>query len=314
MSSVNDSSALPGDTGQPPEKQPPLGTVFMGPNGLRAGWRISIYVVILIVLGFAVREIILHIPFVHQATVGANGVLAPIGLIVSEGIVAFAVLFAAWIMSLIEKREFGVYGTPLAETLGKRFWQGIVWGLAMVSFLVGLIASTGAYSFGPLALSQTGILRNGGLWLVGFFLVGVFEEFAFRGYLQYTLGTGIGFWPSAIILSIAFGGIHLGNPGEGIVGALSVVAIALFFCLTLRRTGNLWFAIGLHCSFDWGETFLYSVPNSGTTTAGALSHASLHGARWITGGTIGPEGSVFCFLAIALAFLLFDKLYPAKRT
>jgi membrane protease YdiL (CAAX protease family) len=112
---------------------------------------------------------------------------------------------------------------------------------------------------------------------------------------------------------MAFGAIHLGNPGEGIVGGLSVVTIALFFCLTLRRTGNLWFAIGLHCSFDWGETFLYSVPNSGTTTAGALSHASLHGARWITGGTIGPEGSVFCFLMIALAFLAFDKLYPAKH-
>jgi hypothetical protein len=176
-----------------------------------------------------------------------------------------------------------------------------------------LIAAVGAYSFGPLALAGSAIFRNAVLWLIGFFLVGVFEEFAFRGYMQYTLGSGIGFWPAAAILSALFAAVHLNNPGEGIVGALSVVVIAIFFCLTLRRTGNLWFAIGLHCSFDWGETFVYSVPNSGTTTAGALSHSSLHGARWITGGAVGPEGSIFCFLCVALLFLLFHLKYPPKR-
>jgi CAAX protease family protein len=313
MSSVSDSNVPQGDPGRQPEK-PFLGVVFIGPNGLRAGWRLSIYIVLLVIFREVLVLALQHIHALQRYFAGApSGELAPVGLIVSECVVTFIVLAAAWIMSLIEKRPFGEYGMPLSEAFGKRFWEGMLWGIVTISLVIGLIAAVGAYSFGPLALAGSAIFRNAVLWLIGFFLVGVFEEFAFRGYMQYTLGSGIGFWPAAAILSALFAAAHLNNPGEGIVGALSVVVIAIFFCLTLRRTGNLWFAIGLHCSFDWGETFLYSVPNSGTTTAGALSHSSLHGARWITGGAVGPEGSIFCFLCVALLFLLFHLKYPPKR-
>src|SRR5208283_2798560 len=90
-----------------------------------------------------------------------------------------------------------------------------------------------------------------------------YEEFLFRGYVQFTLGLGIGFWPAAVLLSAGFGYVHLSNGGENWIGAASVATIGLLFAFTLRRSGNLWYAVGLHASFDWGETFLYSVPNSG---------------------------------------------------
>ncbi|MFZ0739211.1 MAG: type II CAAX endopeptidase family protein [Candidatus Acidiferrales bacterium] len=312
MNSFGDPNLSPGST--PASNPPRSGDIFMGSNGLRAGWRISIYIVLVVGIGVAVQGLLRHIPFFLHAVGGLQrGQLAPLGLILSEASVAIVVLASAGIMSVIEQRPFDAYGTPLRQAFGKSFWQGMLWGLAEVSLLVGLIAVVHGYSFGTLASTGSEIYKNGFLWLVGFFIVGVFEEFTFRGYLQYTLGSGIGFWWSAVILSALFGAVHLSNRGEGIVGALSVFTIAMFFCLTLRRTGNLWFAIGMHCSFDWGETFLYSVPNSGTTTAGSLSHSLLHGARWITGGTVGPEGSLFCFLTMILLFLVFDRMYPAKR-
>jgi membrane protease YdiL (CAAX protease family) len=311
MSSPIDPNVPQGDAAQPPERRESLGAVFMGPNGLRAGWRLSIYIVLVIAVGFVVLTPLSLFLLRYKDLLGPG--FSPASLIFNEGALALVVLVAAWTMSLIEKRPFGEYGTPQNQALGKRFWQGMLWGLAMVSALVGLIAAVGAYSFGPLALGRMDILRNGILWLIGFGFVGVFEEFSFRGYAQYTLASGIGFWPAATLLSAGFGAIHLRNPGEGLVGGLSVFVIAMFFCFTLRRTGNLWFAIGLHCSFDWGETFLYSVPNSGLVVTKCLSHATLHGAKWITGGTIGPEGSVFCFLIVALVFLLFHRFYPAKH-
>jgi membrane protease YdiL (CAAX protease family) len=144
--------------------------------------------------------------------------------------------------------------------------------------------------------------------------VGFFEEFLFRGYTQFTLADGIGFWPAGILISVSFGALHLTNSGEGPVGALSVVFIGIFFVFTLQRTGNLWYAVGLHTSFDWGETFLYSVPNSGTVTPGHLSNSVLHGPAWLTGASVGPEGSVFCFLTIALQFLVVMWLFPKKKS
>ena len=97
------------------------------------------------------------------------------------------------------------------------------------------------------------------------------------------------------------------------MGGLAAGLIGFFFCLTLRRTGNLWFAVGFHMSFDWGETFLYSVPNSGTVEAGHLLNSSFQGPHWLTGGTVGPEGSVFVFVLIGILWVAFDRLYREVR-
>jgi membrane protease YdiL (CAAX protease family) len=121
----------------------------------------------------------------------------------------------------------------------------------------------------------------------------------------------MGFWPAAILLSVAFGAIHLTNAGEEWVGALGAACIGMFFCLTLRRTGSLWFAVGMQASWDWGESFLYSVPDSGAMTPGHLMNPSFHGSRWLTGGSVGPEGSVLVFVLIAAMWVIFDRLYPA---
>jgi len=75
----------------------------------------------------------------------------------------------------------------------------------------------------------------------------------------------------------------------------------------------LWFALGMHASFDFGETFLFSVPDSGMIFPGHLSNATLHGPNWMTGGMPGPEASVFDFLILAVFFLVFDRLYPASK-
>jgi len=232
-----------------------------------------------------------------------------------QEVIGFAVAFGgAMIMSRIERRPLRLYGLPGSELFGSKFWLGFLFGLLEVSLLVGLISAFGGYAFGSLALAGNRIFLWGLFHLVLFLFVGLFEEFLFRGYTQYTLADGIGFWPAAVVLSLLFGGAHLGNPGEGWVGAASVVMIALLFCFTLKRTGNLWYAVGLHASFDWGETYLFSVPNSGTFMQGHLSNAVLQsGPKWLTGGTVGPEGSVFCFLTIGLQFLVVLWLFPEKR-
>jgi membrane protease YdiL (CAAX protease family) len=92
-----------------------------------------------------------------------------------------------------------------------------------------------------------------------------------------------------------------------------VLFFSLFACFTLRRTGSLWFAVGLHAAGDYAESFVYSVPDSGMKATGHLLNSSFHGARWLTGGTIGPEGSVLDFVVFLIAFIVFARLYPAKR-
>jgi uncharacterized protein len=303
-------SEPPEPISQPEAVTPRKTNVFVGETGLRAGWRFLIYVAIVAVGSTLINALVRLVAHPQRSTTITAWVL------LWQEALGFALVFgAALIMSRIERRPPGQYGLPAREMFGTKFWLGFSVGLAEISVLIGLISAFGGYSFGTLALRGNEIMESGLLYLVGFTLVGLFEEFAFRGYSLYTLGDGIGFWPGALVLSLAFGGVHLGNPGEGWVGAASVVMIALLFCFSLKRSGNLWYAVGLHASFDWGETYLYSVPNSGAVMQGHLSDAILRaGPKWLTGGTVGPEGSVFCFVTIALQFLVVMWLFPAKKT
>ena len=287
-----------------PRKQ--RNVVFFGQGGLRSGWRLAIYLLMVVAVGAAINVLMVRI-------LGAPRGVPPVSALILQEVIGFAVVFGAAVpMSLLERRRVGEYGLPAREIFGSKFWLGFLFGLVEISVLIGLIAGFGGYSFGSLALHGNEVLRWGLIHLVLFTFVGFFEEFSFRVYTQFTLGDGIGFWPAAILLSVGFGAVHLGNPGEGWVGAASVVLVAVFFCFTLWRTGNLWYAVGLHASFDWGETFLFSVPNSGVVMQGHLSNALLHGPKWLTGGSVGPEGSVFCFVTMGLQFLVVMLLFPKR--
>lgn len=302
---LHDPPSISPSMGPPPEEFP--GNIFLNDGGLRAGWRLLVYA--LFVAGLGVGGGILLLQFVPPLRS-----LSFSGYLFADEAFCFLVVFgAALIMARLERRPAGVYGLPLQGAFEKLFWQGCLFGLAEISALIGLVSALGGYSFGSLALTGRELLRWGILWAIFFILVGLFEEFLFRGYTQFTLADGIGFWPAAILLSCFFGAVHLDNPGEDWVGAASVVSIGLVFAFALRRTGNLWFAVGWHASFDFGETFLYSVPNSGVVFDGHLSNATLHGANWLTGGSVGPEGSVFSFVTMGISALAIHFLFPAKN-
>jgi membrane protease YdiL (CAAX protease family) len=94
---------------------------------------------------------------------------------------------------------------------------------------------------------------------------------------------------------------------------VQVVATGLLFCLMIRRTGNLWFAIGFHAAWDWAETFFYGTPDSGLLGVGRFLNSSVHGPNWLTGGSAGPEGSVFAILILLLCALLINCRFPTAR-
>jgi membrane protease YdiL (CAAX protease family) len=243
---------------------------------------------------------------------GPRSSYSPKILTISEAGSLAGALAAGLIMSQLERRPFGDYGLPSRGAFGKLFWQGALFGLLEISAVIGFIAALGGYHFGSLAIHGTDVLRWAAFWFALFVTVGLYEEFAFRGYVQFTLAHTINFWPAAIVLSVAFGLVHITNPGESKLGVAGVILAGLFWCFTLRRTGNLWFAVGMHASFDFGETFLYSVPDSGIVFQGHLSNATLAGPRWLTGGTTGPEASVCDFVMLLVLFYVFHRLYPTR--
>jgi membrane protease YdiL (CAAX protease family) len=306
----NEASAV-APSNPPPKNVPDNGVahkVFLNREGLRAGWRFLIYVALLIIIFLGLKVAL------SQVWKSTPGTFSIAGLFLGE-VAGFAAAFGAAVaMSFIERRHIGVYGLPVRGAFGKLFWQGALIGFLEISLLVGLIYSFGGYSFGQLELHGAEMLRWGALWAICFLFVGLFEEFLFRGYTLFTLTSGIGFWPASVVLSFLFAAVHLQNGGEGLAGVAGVFVVGLLWCFTVQRTGTLWFAVGMHAAYDFGETFLYSVPDSGMVFPGHLSSATLHGPAWLTGGKVGPEASVFDFLLFFVLFLVIHRLYPANKS
>src|ERR1700691_1299937 len=301
-----------------PTPQPTFGlkSIFVGPNGLRAGWRVLMFIVLSAVLlgGFvliraggpeAFRE---HYRNQNQSQI----TITPLLMGGSEAVTLLFLCIAALAMGKLEHRKFGEYGLPLRLALRKDFWVGSLAGFLAISGTLLTMFLLHGFRVTGLAIHGTAILSSLFGWAIAFLLVGLAEEFTFRGYIQYTLTSGIGFWPVAFLMSGLFGLGHFFNSHENARGSETVVLFGLLLCLFLRRTGNLWCAVGFHLGYDWGQMF-YGVPDSGIVPYHNLLNSTLSGPQWLTGGIVGPEASFLTPLALLVVALIFSRHYPETR-
>ena len=283
--------------------------IFFGPNGIRAGWRCLMFFVLTTVISIAIhifRKYVLHSPSrdIHAA-------IEPLSAAIREALAFLIVALAALIMSRMEREKWEHYGLPLWRR--RNLFFGLVWGFATLSLVMGALWMVGSYRIDGLALSGTAALRYAALWAVVFLFVGLFEEFSLRGYPLYTLASGMGFWPSALLTSALFMAGHIRNPGETWLGLTYIFVDGIFLCFMVWRTGDLWFAVGTHASWDWGLTFFYSVPNSGIAAVGNLFSVRVQGPSWLSGGNAGPEGSAINLAFEALYVVVFASIYKRRQ-
>ena len=285
-------------------------TVFFNRRGLRAGWRLLIFIAIFAALSFATDWVITRLFHPKE-----RAFLDPISFIQAETVSLAIALAATGIMARIERRRLQHYGIPsLHRAFGGDFWMGAVWGIGSTSLLMGLIAAFGGYRILGLALHGPELWYFTSVWLIANLLIGFAEELQFRAYLLATTADGIGFWAAAILLSAGFGALHyFFKPHERWEDFASTGLLGLFMCFTLRRTGSLAFAIGFHAAFDLMNLFVWSGQNAGEYAVGYLLQTSWQGPQWVTGGLLGPEASRLVFPVIAIMFVVFDRLYRRVR-
>lgn len=278
--------------------------VFLGPTGVYPGTRWLIYVA----MAFAVFEV------EGWLVLSLRPHLSDLWwrMIIEAGMTLAAIL-PGFVMARIEGRPFSSFGLPARGAFRRNFWVGTLWGIASLSVMMLALRVLGVFEFGSLSLHGARIWKFAAYYGAFFLLTGFFEDFLMRGYSQWVLSQGMHFWPAAALLSCAFGVVHVTNPGEAKTGLVAAGLIGFFLCLTLRRTGDLWWAVGFHVAWDWGESYLYSVPDSGAVLPGHLLNSSLHGPEWLTGGSVGPEGSYLVFAVIGALWAVFDRAYPEVK-
>jgi uncharacterized protein len=299
-----------------PPVEPERNEILYGRNGLRAGWRALLFIIIVVCIVVLLNVVGHYVTRKLGQTRNVPAQLTTLtpGFIAAGELITFAVILGpSLIMGRIERRKLAHYGLPWRTSFPKYFWEGLLWGFLAISGVLFVIFLFHGFRIVGIDAHGSTLAFSALEWALAFLAVGLSEEFTFRGYMQFTLTTGIGFWPAALLLSALFAAAHYRNAGESAFGLTQVAAFGIFACIALQRTGNLWWPIGFHAAWDWGQTFFYGVPDSGLKATHNFLHSEFHGPAWLTGGNTGPEASIFSLVALTIASLLMLRRYPEVR-
>ncbi len=205
--------------------------VFIGPDGLRAGWSIAIFFAIFIGL-VAGMNAAAH-AVMHALHIAATKTMTAKWTIVNEGLGVLAMLVAAFVVSRIEGRRILDYNLrgPKRTT---HFMQGLVAGFVALSVLVGAMAAGGWLHLGSAGMNGQSIVIYACAWGVAFLLVGCLEEGLARCYLLFTLARGINFWWALGLVALMCGRVVFATKANGSWGAYSVALLGLVPCFLLQ--------------------------------------------------------------------------------
>ena len=133
---------------------------------------------------------------------------------------------------------------------------------------------------GPTTLAGPQILKYAMLWAIGFGLVGLFEEGAFRCYLLYTFTRGVNFWWALATIAPLCLYLLLTPEGHGAWGIYVAAMAGLFPCLWLHLRQTPW-------SGFWQAAWVTSV-------GFGFIHTFNTGENWIGVLAASSIGFVFC--------------------
>jgi membrane protease YdiL (CAAX protease family) len=272
---ISPETTSPGFPPQAPEKSyRGLKWVFIGPQGLRAGWSVLIVVSLLLLLGRALSYVVLKLNLVTK-----GAAFGPRQAFFGELFQVILLVLCVAIVAAIERRSILDYNLRGPSRV-KHFFSGLAVGFAALSALVGAMAWGGWLHFGPVALQGSVIFKYAFIWGVTFLLVGCFEEGTMRCYLQYTLTRGINFWWAASLIALMCGFLIFRVKGNGAWGVYVIALLGLFPCLLLQ---------------------LNKAPSSGfwqaawfTSTLFGFGHTGNNGENWVGIFAAAFIGFVFC--------------------
>lgn len=262
-------------------------------NRLRAGWRILIFVVILIV-------------FAAGGQLGVRTILGglPRGGTLVLGIIAVAATAAVWTARrLLDKRNF----SSLGLTNPAIAWRDLLFGFLLSGLMAGsvltLMILAGYASDVTLnrdALSVPVILTL----LLPMVFVGYWEEIVFRGYLLQNMRDGMGMNLAIVVSCLLYGLVHAANPNASVLSSAIIVLFGYLRIYGYLATGLLWLSIGMHIGWNFFQAPIFGYAASGEAAPQTLLAHSVSGPDWLTGGLFGPEASVLTIPVLAAALLV----------
>ena len=203
----------------------------------------------------------------------------------------------------------GLPWRALGLWLHKNWFRDFVIG-SLIGVLSLALATLIATAAGGLRFSISGrelifpVVQTLVLSGVLFIIAALAEEALLRGYPLQTMTRAGLFTLGAIITSVTFAALHMGNPNFRLgIPVLNLVIAGIWFAVAYWRTRSLWLPLGIHWAWNWALGSLFGLPVSGLTdiAPNPLLRGVDLGPTWLTGGGYGVEGGIAGTVALIIS-------------
>ncbi len=221
--------------------------------------------------------------------------------------------------ALLKKNRplFKAYGTGCKGNNVGNLLIGLLIGFGMNGFAIFLAMMHGDIYlyFGKIEIVPILVL------LVCVFIQSASEELICRGFIfQRVLRTYRGrFWLAIIINSVYFAALHLGNPGVTPLAIVDLATSGLMFSLMVYYFDSLWMAMGVHTGWNYMQSILAGLPNSGQVVPYSVFTLDASTARnsFFYNVEFGVEGTVPAILtqiAVIAAIVVIGRRMGRRPT
>ena len=271
--------------------------LFVGADGrARAPWRILLFlalwvccaVVVMVALGGVLR--------------GADRFTRTPGTAESIGLTISLFMAHGITLLLIDRRGWSYVRLHQAAARPRVLGAGFALGAAPIA-----ATSLALLGIGWLAVEP----MPDGSWMAAAVKVSVallpaalYEELLSRGYVFAALAEWLGNAVAIVLTSVAFGVLHVWNPGWTVGSIASVVLAGVFLAAVMIVTNSLYAAWLAHFAWNWVMAVPMHVKVSGLSLANPDYQVVDAGPDWATGGRWGPEGGAVAAAAMILALTL----------
>ncbi len=278
--------------------EPPNNNLLLdSDHHLRSGWRVLLFFIILMIVYYALGNLAKATHVVPSQSLFFIFYIA-------------VALVTVFMLRIVDRKRFISVGFPYHGRMWKEILLGVVIGTLMIGVVAGVELLLGALklSLRP-GMEILLAMKNFGLSFVLFAFFAMGEELVFRGYPFQAFVQGIGPVLATILMSLAFGLLHLTNPDSGFFSTTNTILAGVLLSVAYLKTRTLYFPFAIHFSWNFVQSFVLSLPVSGLLTNRTIFVPTDFGPDWLTGGRYGPEAGIgtTVVMAIAIGYLLIEK-------
>jgi membrane protease YdiL (CAAX protease family) len=216
---------------------------------VRAGWRILIYVVFVIVLSKLFD--LLQSSFLPAQVETLSDYALLTNRLVSKLFQLLAVLIPGVVLlRWLDRRPIPLLGIGFYRGALKELFTGMLMGFSLITATVFILWSVGGGSFSFNGFSN-GLLPYLLSVLTVLVISAAYEEVLFRGYIFQSLIEGSNIWIALGIYSLLFGAAHLSNAGVTVFSIAVTIIAGVLVGTIYFRTRALWMCIGAHFMWNW---------------------------------------------------------------